>query len=574
MNTFRLIFIVLAILSIGFSACTGQAQHFIPAVVENGGGLVEIKVQSMPGNGDVFITTYPHTGISTQESIDNAVYYASTKTTANVENCDVLASINGKTAEYVDGPSAGVAFSVLAYAAFNNEEIRKDTTVTGAVDKDGVVGRVGGLYEKALAASRNNVKYLLTPPQSVHERILLSQVKKTYGLQVYEIENADDAINFMVHGETPAELPLPQIETEFEDLPASSNPSIELFKGVTNKLIDLERNAVQAIPTDEEGIGDIKNLFLEEIKRQETLVRKGYQFTAANEAFLNYIAASTAANAANPMTVDLGRKVQEIRTCIAALPATQKTEANFEWIMGADMRKVWAEQRLSEVDIRDAQLAEEKYAAYNELMYADAWCFISKTLHEESGTGSNGLDEGTLRPIAEEKLLEAQERNISNSEWLNHYETAQMLFNDGKYGAAALDASFAISMDQTDKDLAQKSIGALEDEITRLKGEEHASAWGQIYQTQGIFLDYSGDKPSAYRLLKLSEELESTVGKLQSTGKFDTMPMQEKTLPERTVDRITDITSNGGLGLDAVQCLPGFVFVLVTFAALMLGKRS
>src|SRR3989338_1473755 len=112
---------LLLLFSISFSICSGNASVYVPAIVgDNGGELVNLSVNLIDGYGDVYITASPRTGVSTQESAENSVELAFQKSGRDIFACDTLVHIGGKNiAGYVDGPSAGAAFSVLTFAALN-----------------------------------------------------------------------------------------------------------------------------------------------------------------------------------------------------------------------------------------------------------------------------------------------------------------------------------------------------------------------------------------------------------------------------------------------------------------------
>ncbi len=559
---------ILIFANLSFAVCNGEASHFIPAVVEEGGGLVGIHVKAVPGIGEVYITTFPHTGVVTQQSIDNAVAYVFSKVNQPFSECNILVSIDGNIAEYVDGPSAGIALSVLTYAAVENQPIRNDATVTGSVDKSGNVGRVGGLYEKARAISKDHIKYFLTPQHTLHERVLLSHIKQISNIEIIEIDNADEAIDFMVFNKSIEKKLLVAPDRSLPNIPFYDSSDLQDFRNITLDLIDLENTEVNKIPENDQDIKEIKDLFLNEINRQQKLVEKGYTFSAANDAFLDYIDASTVVDVSNPDAVDLKKKYVSIKACLDSLPNNKKTDNDFEWLIGSDLRKAWAVQKIDSLDINGKQLAEEKYFLYNELMYGDAWCKISGLLAKNGLRleGGKEIDETAWKLITQKKILDAQKLNITSEDLLNHFETAKLLFNQGKYGAAAFDTTFVLSMYESEKDLSSSSSSLLvTSNINRLKNTKRLSLWGKIYQTQGVFLTENGDSDqlSAYKLLKYAEDLDKLADELRGSVKLAPLNSMSASDSSKSKDINSFIQPSKKQESQNINCLPGYIFLFV-----------
>ncbi|MFA6530801.1 MAG: S16 family serine protease, partial [Candidatus Micrarchaeia archaeon] len=162
-----------------FNSCSGQSSILVPAVMGNEGGLVKLSVRLVPGNGSAFLTTNPRTGVSTQESVDNAISYLLSEYNLPSRNCDILVSIDSSDAPgFVDGPSAGAAITAAIYSAASGKPLRQDAIVSGEVDSYGNVLPVGGLYEKAMAAWAGGRKYFVTPLNSISDRMMLISLRQ------------------------------------------------------------------------------------------------------------------------------------------------------------------------------------------------------------------------------------------------------------------------------------------------------------------------------------------------------------------------------------------------------------
>jgi predicted S18 family serine protease len=121
--------LLLSSLAIGVP-CDSSIGMLVPAVVGNGGGLVNVTMSLQDGDGSIYTTIDPRLGLMTQDSIDQAVGYAR-RLSEDDGACDVIVRFEPmEGAGYIDGPSAGSALTIMAYALFSNESIRSDTIIT------------------------------------------------------------------------------------------------------------------------------------------------------------------------------------------------------------------------------------------------------------------------------------------------------------------------------------------------------------------------------------------------------------------------------------------------------------
>lgn len=452
--------------------------------------------------------------------MDDAVYYGFSAAGRDIRECDVLITIHGgELADFVEGPSAGAATAVLTYSALEGNAISPQATITGMVDIDGNVQPVGGVYEKVRAAAQLGLAYFVMPPATLHDRVLLLPLTQQYNIQVFEVETAQEAIDFLLHGIRP---PKRDILTDFRpiptDLPPYASPTLEPFRPLAEDMIALEIVAVQKLPEDSEDARVIKSFFLNDLERQEVLLQNGYLFTTANEAFLNYIDAVTILNAAGIETLDLRQKKTEISNCLDSLEEKPKTMDNLEWLIGADLRKSWARERLRSIDPGLSELAEEKYYFFNQLQYAETWCFISQELRALAPMGEGEpLNESALRPLAERELEQMENNSItSGADIAQHAASARWLFNEGKYAASLYDSVFVLSAQDAERELLTFTPEKLDERFTRLLQKNRTALWANVYQSQGAYLSLGNldEKRSAYRVLIYADELDGLHDKM------------------------------------------------------------
>ncbi len=503
------------------SACSGEISHDLVAVVGDGGNTVTVTIKLVPGSGSEYVRLLPYAGISTQQSIKRALEYSRDKSDSEYSNCDVLVDFGSLPyGEYLDGPSAGAAISVMSYALFENLSMRNDTLITGSVDSYGTIGPVGGLYEKTNAAVENGAEYFITPYNTIYESLTLDRLERSYGITIIEVKTVDEVIDFMLYNITVSERNYTIYETRLsENVTPINYPGTLPLRNTAIKMIEIENWTLDRMPSSEEWI---KDYFSDSISEQLEVIGRGYYFTAANDAFLNYVEISTI-NAVLEDYVNLDEKKDEIVSCLDSKERPVITDENFEWAVASDLRRMWALDKIDSTDIAVNILLEERYAAYHELMYADAWCRVSGMFGDiASDFGGAELNESTWKGLAELKIAEA-ESTQHTPETASRLAIAKKSYDNGYYGAAIYDAVYVISMDEVDLDLLLTTSDELEETTKQLSEEERTSVWGRIYHSQGFFFmnENSPSISTAYRLFIYSKNLDDAT---------DEMKMQMKTV--------------------------------------------
>ena len=155
-------------LGINASETTTGTAHML-AVATNGqnqyiGAISEIKVYTQPGSGHVFTETTPLTGVDFQETAKDAVKVATnqTKLNANQRDFEFVVTMSGGVEE-VDGGSAGLPMAIAAYSALTNKSTNASVYATGAIDGNGAISSVGGVYLKAEAAAKAGARLIIVP---------------------------------------------------------------------------------------------------------------------------------------------------------------------------------------------------------------------------------------------------------------------------------------------------------------------------------------------------------------------------------------------------------------------------
>jgi hypothetical protein len=166
------------------------------------GYVLRADVELAEGQGRVLVNTEVLNGMDIQTSVRTAASVVEALTGASFGNTDIILTITSEvTVDAVDGPSAGAAITVALLAALRRVEVMEGVYMTGTVNSDGSVGKVGGVPYKALAAAEEGAETVIVPagqgtvtlyePKTIQlgRRILTTYEKVIMTLEEYLQEN-------------------------------------------------------------------------------------------------------------------------------------------------------------------------------------------------------------------------------------------------------------------------------------------------------------------------------------------------------------------------------------------------
>lgn len=168
-----------------------KIDYFVLAVDENNRGhVIPLEVIIKEGKGNLFINVANVVVDETlQSSAQIAVHVARDITKTSLIDKDVLINIKadepGRTL-IIAGGSAGAAMTLATMAAMQGTTIRDDVLITGTVNFDHSVGRIGEARAKGLAARENGATIFLVPQTQKNE---VGEI----GIEVREIRTIEDA---------------------------------------------------------------------------------------------------------------------------------------------------------------------------------------------------------------------------------------------------------------------------------------------------------------------------------------------------------------------------------------------
>lgn len=96
------------------------------------------------------------------------------------------------------GPSGGLMLSLSIYNKLNSADITKGNKVcgTGTIDRDGVVGEIGGVKYKLQGANRKKCDVFLVPGENYDEAYKIIK-EKNYRLKLYRVETFEEALKVL-----------------------------------------------------------------------------------------------------------------------------------------------------------------------------------------------------------------------------------------------------------------------------------------------------------------------------------------------------------------------------------------
>jgi predicted ATP-dependent protease len=128
------------------------------------GYVLRADVELAEGQGRVLVNTEVLNGMDIQTSVRTAAAVVETLTGASFGNTDIILTITSNvTVDAVDGPSAGAAITVALLAALKHVEVLDGVYMTGTINSDGSVGKVGGVPYKAVAAAEEGAEVIIVP---------------------------------------------------------------------------------------------------------------------------------------------------------------------------------------------------------------------------------------------------------------------------------------------------------------------------------------------------------------------------------------------------------------------------
>jgi uncharacterized protein len=194
-------------------------EMLLPAIDNSGNGTIaKLKVEAERGKGRTLIDVDNLLFFAdTQHSIRVARLVAQDVTGKNMSDYNLIYSLNAN-ASVIGGPSAGAALAIATIAAVQGVKPKNTVMITGAINRDGTIGPVSDILQKAVASEEVGAKILLVP--LLQSRDVVYETKQSCekfgdtelctsetrpkrvnitdetGIKIVEIENIKEAMNY------------------------------------------------------------------------------------------------------------------------------------------------------------------------------------------------------------------------------------------------------------------------------------------------------------------------------------------------------------------------------------------
>ncbi len=518
----RILFGIAIVLLLITNAYAMSSLH-VPAVDAEGTGVLSsITVTATAGKGDVFVSVEPLTGTDTQHSEKTAVQVASEYANVNPKKYDVLLKIES-TAEIVDGPSAGAAMALLAYAEFSGKKPRKDLTITGSIDRYGRIGKVGGIFEKAKAVAESTTQeynvFIVPGGQRIQSGVDVAQyAKEKWNMQVIEADTIKEVLEYAFNTTEGEEIEIVERAVpplNLIDFKASDN--VQPFKEIAQRELEGAKEKLEKSHASEE----VKASMQEAMELAEKLIDNNYYYSSANTAFLIAITLDELENV-NGSKQELREKLRELKASAENINFSMQTEGNLEWAVGAKLRYHWASRKLSEAE--DKIAIGNYVSAAGDLALAGSWLRATQRMNSVANQLAVGREMKDIyyRDFAADMIDQAKQlrqEGVLDNEANDHLISAVRAFENADYLTAAFDATFATSYAAAFDIIEGLTFGEVIEEYCGEKNIElsckvfrnrkFTSVWEELYYAHSIYnfleSNRTGDSISLINGVKLIE---------------------------------------------------------------------
>jgi uncharacterized protein len=156
------------------------------------GVVIPLKVEIKKGEGRVLLNiANVRFDTSLQNSAQKAVKVAQEITKFNLSEKDILITIASPAPwkPEIAGESGGAAICIALIAAIQNKTINEKVLITGTIEIDHTIGRVGAVYQKAVAAKKSGASKFIVP---IGQKVWVDE------LEVLEIFTIESALKFVI----------------------------------------------------------------------------------------------------------------------------------------------------------------------------------------------------------------------------------------------------------------------------------------------------------------------------------------------------------------------------------------
>jgi PDZ domain-containing secreted protein len=173
-----------------------RSDYWVIGVDENEiGHVIPLEVIIKEGNSNLFLNVANVlVDESMQSSAQTAIRIAREVTRTSLTDKDVLINIKSPAQEgrlTISGGSAGGAITIAAIAAMMGKPPLEDVLMTGTINTDHSIGKIGAPRAKGIAARENGAKLFLVPSGQKGE-------VGDIGIEVKEVRTIEEAVKYAI----------------------------------------------------------------------------------------------------------------------------------------------------------------------------------------------------------------------------------------------------------------------------------------------------------------------------------------------------------------------------------------
>ncbi|MGC8676379.1 MAG: S16 family serine protease [Candidatus Micrarchaeia archaeon] len=580
-------FVLLACLGIA-SLLVGAGAAFItsihaPAVItnESTGTLTLITLNLTPGTGVVSITGPSSVGASTLDSAKEAVAVASSYLKVNQSLYNFLFTISDRNVS-VSGPSAGLAFTLLSISALEHVPLLSNFTVSGEILSNGSVSLIGGVYDKAEAAANGHMRLFLLPNASsggILEELLYYISQSVFKVPIVQVENVSQALPYALGTATqitPFSFNITQ-HYHLSELPSlnltCSDCNESLFDKLVNYTLNFTGAEINAIP---DNFSSAKQQMLGNERRYAELASKGYAYSAADFAFLQYLSAFALANKANYTQAGSASVLANISAYCSSLVPPMLTNSNYEYVIGGELRQQFANITLSQAQalLNSSEITSDSYI--ESLYYGAeslAWCKASQELYNISSNISGNYVSFSPELKAEAASAINKASRFGNNLYL---ESAIRSYDAGNYAVALYAATYASALGNPDLTSNMTNAQLANATYANVRNST-VGTWPYEFAEQALLylneykLGNSSSLNTAYATSVLAKDLEAANEKIAAAFIISSSAAVTPALLQQISEISTEMQQVFALLLVVLILL---FAVLVVMIALLVGGRN
>lgn len=534
--------LLLLLLPYSKAAIVGTASLRAPAVVlsNNTGSLTNISLTiTGKGTGNVVILGPQIVGATTTQSAQIGATYAAAYTNHNFTQYNYTYDIEG-AGENVSGPSAGAAMTMLAVSAFTGKPLRTDFTMTGTISANGSIGEIGGVYDKVGAAKNNGIKLVLVPKvQSTDpEDELYLLVQTNFGIPLVQVANISQAAYFafsnisgtanmtnysFYRNYNVASLPV-------ANLSCTGYCNETLFGDLLNATFNLTRTEIANLSANPK-YASVSSQFGRILNQSVEIAGKGYDYTAADIAFLDYVNVFYF-NGYSTNRVSALNLLDNVQSFCSSLSSPQLTTSNYDYVINAELRQTWGNFTINATvsaynssQIDSDQILDELYLGAQ----ANGWCTAANLVYTEASLNNlNGTDvvpSSALKAVAASRISRASQYGDSL-----YFTTAEQAYKAANYPVAILDADYAYALTSAASNTTRTTsqLNGLSSSIAK---NSTYSVWATEFSKEALFYVYQSDSTANSTLSKSYAQEGYAAALLAQQISNDTKIIQKNLVP-------------------------------------------